>query len=527
MSEDALVLRVLDALLREDHRGLRTTAVEVAAPELDGGRWLATQGLLFPVRAGRFLSDLEVRRPALGHDGRLVTGLAAVLDALRPEGDPEAEEGFAAFVAECRQAAEVAALGPPPTLTPGRGMAGCLAYDRLAAYREHPVYPTGRARLGLSVADLRRYAPEFGGRFRLRWVALPAAAVCECGELPAWWPEFPGRALLPVHPLTVERAVAAGATVVPGEHPEVTPTLSMRTVAVVDDPGVHLKLPLPTSTLGARNRRSLVPGTLADGDLVGRILAAVVAREPAFRDRILLADESCHADAGEEYLGYLVRRYPAGLAGAAVVPLAALLARTASGRTVWEEVGADLGEYLRLLFDWHVTLWLRYGIVLESHQQNVALVLDGGPPRLLYKDNDGPRVLADRLTATLGPQPPFADPRLLAADEDELVAVFTTITVHLCAGALAFGLAETGLADLEAALGLIRDRLEAALAAHPDSPAARTLRRRVLDADRLPVKTMVTAGTLLPKHRTGAADINKHYGTTGPNYLLPPHRRSR
>ena len=32
-------------------------------------------------------------------------------------------------------------------------------------------------------------------------------------------------------------------------------------------------------------------------------------------------------------------------------------------------------------------------------------------------------------------------------------------------------------------------------------------------------KAMVTAGTLLSKARSGAADINKHY-TTGPNDLL-------
>jgi hypothetical protein len=30
---------------------------------------------------------------------------------------------------------------------------------------------------------------------------------------------------------------------------------------------------------------------------------------------------------------------------------------------------------------------------------------------------------------------------------------------------------------------------------------------------------MVTAGTLVAKARTGAGDINKFYGTNGPNYL--------
>ena len=42
---------------------------------------------------------------------------------------------------------------------------------------------------------------------------------------------------------------------------------------------------------------------------------------------------------------------------------------------------------------------------------------------------------------------------------------------------------------------------------------------RTLLADRLPVKAMLTAGTLLSKQRSGAADINKFYSYTGPNYL--------
>ncbi|KPC73446.1 hypothetical protein ADL35_27570, partial [Streptomyces sp. NRRL WC-3753] len=55
------------------------------------------------------------------------------------------------------------------------------------------------------------------------------------------------------------------------------------------------------------------------------------------------------------------------------------------------------------------------------------------------------------------------------------------------------------------------------------APFAAVLRTRVLDADRLPVKAMVTAGSLLTKRRSGASDINKHY-VTGPNYLTPPGR---
>ena len=104
--------------------------------------------------------------------------------------------------------------------------------------------------------------------------------------------------------------------------------------------------------------------------------------------------------------------------------------------------------------------------------------------------------------------------------------MFITITVHLCAGAVAFGLARQGVAGLPDLLALVRRELTAALDQHASSPAAALLRARVLDADRLPGKSMVTAGTLVAKSRTGASDINKFYGTNGPNYLKDVFMRS-
>jgi siderophore synthetase component len=143
----------------------------------------------------------------------------------------------------------------------------------------------------------------------------------------------------------------------------------------------------------------------------------------------------------------------------------------------------------------------------------------GEPLRLMIKDNDGALIDLRRLRDGLGqaPEPAeFADRRLLTRDPEALARVFVTITVHLCAGAIAFALAERGLLPLATGLNLIRERLGAALDAHDDTGF---LRARTLDADRLPGKAMITAGTLVGKDRTGADDINKHYGPPGPNYL--------
>lgn len=544
-TESYLVQRVLDALLREGYLGV---GVITSLPELDDEQWLDVGGRYLPVRPGRFLSDWVLRRPvvAVRGDGALhvVEGLDDVLALFPPPDGPDVDHdertGYAVFVDECREALEALELGEQhrgATLDRLRsrygaapnGITGSLYYDALAAHVDHPVYPSARCRHGIAGEALRHHAPEFAPSFSLRWVGVPAELAVRCGQLPAWWPtsaqlELPdGFVPFPVHPLTWAAVELPGGLPSPTPFLRVTPTLSMRTVAPLNHPDEHVKLPLPTSTLGARNRRSIKPGTLTDGAVVQQLLADVLRGEPALHPRVLLADEGTYGHAGHEQLGYLVRRYPAGLDNSRVVTAAALLAEIPGGRLVIAELadeffGGDslalFEAYLRLLFELHVTLWLRYGIALESHQQNTSLVLAPGQPiRLLYKDNDGARIDPARL----GHVPPVVDQRMLVRDPHELSDLFTTITVHLCAGAFAFSLAERGIAPLDDLLGLVRRCLADAASGHD----ATVLRERVLDAQRLPAKAMVIAGTLRSKARTGATDINKYYGPASPNYLLP------
>ncbi|WP_372458248.1 IucA/IucC family protein [Streptomyces niphimycinicus] len=522
------------------------------------------------------VSESTDRAPA----ERPLTGLGPVLRCLRAAVPDEDRPLYDVFVTECRQALDAMRLhtrirpGVVAELAarhgdegPWAGMPGAVAYDTLAAFRDHPVYPTSRGRAVFTEDQLRAHAPEFHPTFPLRWLVLPREAVGGApARLPDWWPTPAqlgldsgrrpsgerARLAFPVHPLTVGRPLEAAlrAAGLDGEarladRPllDVRPTLSMRTVAVADAPLVHLKLPLTTSTLGMRNRRSVKPGTLIDGEVAQRLLEAVIAREPRFGATVLLADETTHLHAGHELLATLVRRYPPGLENATIVPLAGLLAAAPDGTLVIDglaerhyggDVLALLDDYLTLLFDFHTTLFA-YGIALESHQQNISLVFEGGGDnggavprlRLLIKDHDGPRVHAIRLAAMVGGGPAadlcgFDDRRILTSGDGPVADVFTTITVHLCAAAPVFELARLGRAPLDTLLRRLRDRLIDAvdrLAVTRPGAAAALLRRRVLDADRLPVKAMVTAGTLFTKERSGAADINKHY-VTGPNYLL-------
>ncbi|MEV4095077.1 IucA/IucC family protein [Streptosporangium saharense] len=518
--ERYLASRVLDALLREDYGGLAgriTRSKDGVALVLTGGRRVR----LVP---GSLFQDFVVAPEE-------ALGLREVLATLREVAPPEDGPGIEAFARECGQALRALdlhaahrerVLGLLASAEPGARLRA-VRYETLAAFVDHPVYPTARCRNGLSDEELTAYAPEFAPSFALRWAAVPRERVS--GAAMPYAPGFaevglaPSLArthvLFPVHPLTVPVVEEIPWAIV-GARPylEVRPTLSTRTVAL--DAGTHVKLPLPTSTLGLRNRRSIKPGTLADGARAELLLRGLP------HQGVLLADEQTYGHAGHEYLGWLVRRLPPG----EIVPVAALAAPTPSGVPVVEElagrwyggdVAALLGDYLRLLFGFQVRLFVRYGTALEAHQQNLALVLGDGPARLLVKDNDGLLTSPDRLLAAGVAVPDFTDERMLTDDPHALADVFVTITLHLAAAAVAF----CALPPVQASR-LVRDTLGEALAEYGEDPMARLLRARTLEAARLVGKSMIIAGTLVDKARTGARDVNKYYGTSGPNYLRHP-----
>ncbi|MEU8102577.1 IucA/IucC family protein [Nonomuraea muscovyensis] len=488
--EAYLAARVLDALLREDYGRLS----DRVSRSRDGVGLVLAGGRVVRLAPGGLFQDFVV---AAGE--RLA--LREVLATLAEVADPADGEGVAAFGEECAQAlrawelhddraAAVLAAGP--------------SYETLAAFADHPVYPTARARLGLTEGELLAYAPEFAPSFELRWAAVPRPMLrAGSAELPADVAP-PGmtvgadEALFPVHPLAAEEvAKIDGVRLLDGARVTVRPTLSMRTVEVTSR--THLKLPLPTSTLGARNRRSIRPGTLEDGARAESLLRRLADPE------VVVAGEQTYAHAGHDYLAWMVRRLPEGV----IVPVAAL---TVPG--VLSGLGDVLPGYLRVLMRWNVRLFVRYGVALEAHQQNLALVFHDGGMRLLVKDNDGLLASPARLAAAGIEVPAFADERMLTDDPHALADVFVTITLHLAAAAVAFG----ALPHREAA-ALVRDALDEALDAYGDDPMARLLRARTLEAARLTGKSMITAGTLVAKERTGARDVNKFYGTSGPNYL--------
>ncbi|MEX6503569.1 IucA/IucC family protein [Pseudomonas zhanjiangensis] len=573
----AIGQRIIDCCLREDIRALLSRGqaqplpVELARhwPQPAAPLWLRISHLIdgelwLPVRRGGALQPLSALGDAwlvrVADQVRLQRGYATWLEHLGAGLDSASRRLFDAYREEadcavahralCRAAyrQQAASLGKLLDLADwGQRL---LGIDRLASYLDHPFYPTARAKSGFDEAALQAYAPEFAPRFQLHWLALPRSAVQLSSAPPAGWPSLEqlglpsalasSHALLPVHPLTWAELEAhglpEGAIRAPLTALEVQPTLSVRTLALVEQPDLHIKLPLLVRTLGARNLRLIKPSTLYDGHWFQTCLQALAARDPQLGRRYLHVDEQHGGHVAEHaHLAYIVRRYPGALSAATLVPVAALASPLGDGRLFVQQLierfhGGDLqrwlDDYLELLLQVHLRLWLGYGIALEANQQNAVLIFETGQPlRLLMKDNDSARLWPERFAAACPDlaQWPAAlrDARIRVDGCQALAEMFCTITLQLNLVAPLEAIAEAGLAPRTQLYASLREQLHACLEQleREGLPCAEA-RRFLLDSPYLPVKYLLSAGSLLSKEHCGAADINKFYGYSAANFLL-------
>ncbi|SMF10218.1 IucA/IucC family protein [Pseudogulbenkiania subflava] len=582
---DYVCTRVIDTLLREDVRDCASRGELLSGDALpagltengEGGRYwlrvahLGSAALWIPVVPTRYMQSWRLARlPLLREDSTSCTPLYdidAVLSAFADGLPPEAARLFTDYAIECRTAlehrrtakAERARWFDEADALPGHSLPRweqrLLHHDRLAAFLDHPYYPSARAKLGFEPGDLARYAPEFQPSFELNWLAVPRTLYHPSGTaLPPGWPNFEDvglpaglaaeHALVPVHPFVwrhhldgflAEAGLAGQVIRAPRSHLTVTPTLSVRSLVLHDTPDWHVKLPLTIRTLGAKNIRTIKPSTITDGHRIQTLLGAIVARETSLHGQVLLTNEENGAHVAQRpFLGFILRRYPEqALANATAVPIAGLLADAPHGGSVVEELAARyydgdldawLDAYMELTLRLHLTLWLRYGIALESNQQNSVLVYGDDGLRLLLKDNDAARIdtgllarrwpqLADKLAG-------LVDARIAVSDELPLAQMFTTITLQLNIAALIEGIAERRGIDPAASYARVRYQVEAVLeqlAAEGENVAF--ARQTLLEDDTLYLKYLLRAASLEEKSQTGVADVNKFYGKRAPNFL--------
>ena len=569
--------RIIDCCLREDIRavvsqgriGLLPEALGEYLQHEQGGNWLRIEHLgaeavwLPVVRAyplQEWIGTGDAWIVVAQHKAEVRRGYPLWLEQISQGLDAESLELFAAYRQEadcatehrtlCRQAyqQQAGALGDVTQLKDWSQR--LLKIDQLASYLDHPFYPTARAKSGFDADALARFAPEFAPRFELNWLAIPRQALTLTSPQPPHWPDFEdvglaptlqnSHALVPVHPLTwdaLERfGLPDGALKAPRTAMQVEPTLSVRTVVCSGQPHWHIKLPLLVTTLGARNLRLIKPSTLYDGHWFQTTLLALAERDAALASRYLHVDEKHGGHAAESrHLAYIVRRYPAGLEGSTLVPVAALASPLADGRLFLEQLVERfyagslqnwLDDYLDLLLQVHLRLWLRYGIALEANQQNAVLIFEAGRPlRLLMKDNDAARLWPRRFAAAcpdLAALPAaLQDERIRVDSSQPLAEMFCTITLQLNIVAIVEAIAVAGLAPRADLYARLRGRLTGCLQQlEAEGIDCDDARRWLLDSQKLPVKYLLSAGSLFSKAHSGASDINKFYGYSAANFLL-------
>ncbi|WP_341237927.1 IucA/IucC family protein [uncultured Limnobacter sp.] len=421
-----------------------------------------------------------------------------------------------------------------------------LHADQMASFLDHPYYPTARAKFGMDTSELKAYSPEFNPTFELAWFAVPASEFESTGTEPVWWPTLAQvglpqslcttHTLLPVHPM-MRAAIAQGipeSIEAPHTYLSVKPTLSVRTVAVLNHPASHLKLPMPIATLGQKNIRYIKPSTLRDGDWFARALASIEQTNEGIKGLYRHVDESftgCYKQLNTA--GFLHRLYPAELPDETLATVATLCSPMPSGKSYLleylEQQGQDLqswwASYCTLMIGVHLRLWIQHGIALESNQQNSVLSLrPGRPPTLVMKDNDAARLWPSRFETAAASHGhnvhDLQDARILVNDEAPLAHMFITITLQLNLLAVLDGLAQSGALNRQQALLTLRKAIEHTLGNLRKEGFDTDLASELLLYSRMhPVKYLLQSASLLSKQECGARDVNKFYGMTGPNPL--------
>ncbi|MGN9843074.1 IucA/IucC family C-terminal-domain containing protein [Nonomuraea sp. H19] len=309
----------------------------------------------------------------------------------------------------------------------------------------HRYHPAPKARGGSGPETWLRYSPEAYASFALPLLGVPAELLVQEGDTSALdrLGLGDGLAPLPAHPWQVEllgglrdsRLRRLDATAV------AVPTSSIRTV-YLPEPDLFCKFSLDVRVtndvrrLWLRDLRRL--GMVADllagafDDLPGHVPRPVVLSDRGYRSAELGAD-------GGEALAVIVRD---GLREHLRPGLTALLAAGISEGFPGNPLDG-LGEDATLLW-WQRYLdqvvppvlhaYLRHGVVLECHLQNVLIAVDrhGTPAQAVFRDHEGVRIVGER-------HPGLAGEGVVSASYGWERLVYCLLTNNLCeiAGAIA------------------------------------------------------------------------------------------
>ncbi|WP_165959935.1 IucA/IucC family protein [Nonomuraea longispora] len=399
-ADDLAVTALLNCLLRE-----------LARPESPepGTYALPATGRVLRVSGERHPGAPALRTPGGWRElslGELVTLVSAELGAATGVGNDT-------LPAEILHSRDVTAalLAARRTATPP---ADPYLRSEQALVAGHRYHPAPKARGGSGPRAWLRYSPEAHASFALPLLGVPAEDLVEQGDTAALdhlGAATGGLVALPAHPWQVE--LLGGLRGGRLRHLGVTtavavPTASIRTV-YLPEPDLFCKFSLDVRItndvrrLWLRDLRRLpvVAGALdrAFDDLPRHLSRPAVLRDRGYRSARLGSD-------GGEALAVIVRD---GLREHVRPGLTALLAAAIAEGFPGNPLDG-LGEEQALAW-WcryldHVVppllhAYLRHGVVLECHLQNVLVAVDGQgmPAQAVFRDHEGVKLVADRHAA--------------------------------------------------------------------------------------------------------------------------------
>nr|WP_055509163.1 IucA/IucC family C-terminal-domain containing protein [Nonomuraea pusilla] len=375
---------------------------EVARP-VDGAWLLPATGRVLRARAGRFPSGPELRTP----DGWRPLPLAELVNVTADElraATGAGNDGLAAEIVHSRDVT-AALLAARRAATPP---ADPFLRSEQALVAGHRYHPAPKARGGRGPEDWLPYAPEAHARFRLPLYGVPAELLVEEGDVGALDrlgpPPPDGLRLLPAHPWQVELLGVPLRRL--GETAAVAwPTSSVRTVYLPEADlfckfSLDVRITNDVRRLWLHDLRWLgvVDDLLAAAfdDLPGHAPRPAVLRDRGYRSAALDGD-------GGEALAVIPRDGFGGHLRPGLTPLlAAGISEGFPGNPLdgLDEDAALLwwGRYLEHVVPAVLHAYLRHGVVLECHLQNVLVGVDerGGPAQALFRDHEGVKIVAER-----------------------------------------------------------------------------------------------------------------------------------
>jgi len=276
----------------------------------------------------------------------------------------------------------------------------------------------------LSLAEAADYAPEFKPRVQFKLLAVEKSLVRVFPSVDAWqalWADESAAAtccfaeasrfvLIPVHPLNERRMCELYATeferghmlFLSGEGSELPsiPTLSLRTLVPCNGVfhGMRIKLPVPVQATSLM--RYVSPVEVCGSALISRALRLLDQELPP-EIAILHEEYAIHLSFGPEtsytyeearFCSAIFRVSPSAIAaeGCQHAPLAAMFATSRSvddGPSLWEDFWqqnsindgvAWFRDYAATVIAAQLGVFLRFGLALEAHQQNVFLEFQKG-----------------------------------------------------------------------------------------------------------------------------------------------------